>query len=873
MMKNRKKSPPRIAKWIISRLSVYEKEHALADAIEAEYLDIRTRYGAILSWIWYWFCTMGTLFHYIKFSLLWSIIMFKNYLKIALRNMRKHKVYSFINISGLAVSIACCLMILMHIRFETSYDNYHKDANRIYRLGIDINIPAFKRTFAPVSYFEAPYLKENFPQVEAVTRFRRLSNVLVRKGETVFYEDNLIRADNDIFDVLTFPFIQGDPEKALIRPGSLVISESAAHKYFGNESPMGQNIQVSGDEFVITGVIADPPKNTHLRFKFIASMIGSEVPDWAKEHWYLNVFYTYIKFRPDIDAQALLPKIEAGANTQKDIKEGQKFTYFLQSLKDIHLFSHIYGELDPPGNPTYLLIFGVIAGLILIVASINFINLSTARAAARAKEVGTRKFVGAVRKQLIIQFLGESLLTTLLAVILACLIVITFLPLYSHLTEIPYSIKDLVQFDLLAALIGIVLFSGIIAGSYPAFFLSALSPIAILKGRQGGRSKGNNLRRALVVGQFTVSFILIAATIVVTQQIHYMKNRNLGFEREQKVIIPVRQGASISNNFETVKAEFLKYPGITGATVSSGVPGRLVQGAAVMVGTPKSSKMIEDMAQWMNYLFVDTDFIREYGIMLAAGRTFQKELVSDQRSSFMINETAVGKFGWSDSKEALGKTLWSGYGGAQGEIIGVVKDFHFFGLQQEIGPVIIAVRPEYYHYITVTLSTENIGRALAFVKDTWADLFPGIPFDYFFLDTYFDRFYREEEKVGALVRVFGLLAISIACLGILGLTAHTTQRRTKEIGIRKVIGASAARIAGLLTGEFVKWILFANLIALPAAYYILNKWLAGFAYRMGFSVWFLLVPSAFTLGLAALTVSYHTIKAATANPVDSLRYE
>jgi putative ABC transport system permease protein len=794
--------------------------------------------------------------------------MFKNYLKIALRNMRRHKVYSFINISGLAVSIACCLMILMYIRFEMSYDNYHKDADRLYRLGIDIDTPAFKRTFAPISYFEAAYLKENFPQVEAVARFRRLDNVLVRKQEAVFYEDSFIRADNDIFDVLTFPFIQGDPEKALIRPGTLVISESVGHKYFGNENPMGQTIQVSGDEFIITGVIADPPKNTHLRFRFIASMVESEVPEWAKSHWHLNVFYTYIKFHPDIDVQELLPKIEDGANTQKDIKEGDKYTYFLQPLKDIHLYSHVSGELEPPGNPAYLLIFGVIAGFILIIASINFINLSTARAAARTKEVGMRKIVGAFRKQLIIQFLGESLLTTLLAVVLACLLVIVFRPFYSGLTGIPYSLNDLMQFDLLLALMGIVLFSGLIAGSYPAFFLSALRPIDILKGRQGGRSKGNSLRRAMVVGQFTVSFILIAATIVVTQQVQYMKNKNLGFEKEQKVVIPVRQGASISDNYETVKAEFLKYAGITGATVSSGVPGRLAHGAHVHLVNEA-----DDMAQWMHYLFVDTNFFREYGIMLAAGRSFQKELVTDQGSAFLINETAVGNFGCGKSTDALGKTIFSGYGGAQGEIIGVVKDFHFSGLQQEIGPLIIAVRPDYYNYITVTLTTENIGRTLAFVKNTWEDLFPGIPFDYFFLDTYFDRFYREEEKVATLVKMFGILAVSIACLGILGLTAHTTQRRTKEIGIRKVIGASAASITGLLTGEFVKWIVIANIIALPAAYYILNKWLAGFAFRTGFSVWFLLIPSAFTLGLAALTVSYHTIRAATANPVDSLRYE
>ncbi len=867
-MKNGKKSPPRIAKWIITRLSYYEKQHALAEAIEADYFDILARHGAILSWMWYWFCTVGTLFQYLKLSFSWSMVMLKNYLKITLRNMRRHKVYSFINISGLAVSMACCMMILMYIRFETSYDNYHRDADRVYRLGIDIDTPAFKRTFAPVSFFEAPYLKENFPQVEAVARFRRFGNVLVRKGETVYYEDNLIRADNEIFDVLSFPFIQGDPEKALLRPGTLVISESAGHKYFGNENPVGQTIQISGDDFIITGVMADSPKNTNLKCGFMASMLESEVPEWAKSHWHLNVFYTYVKFRPSIDVQELLPKIEAGANAHKDIKDGDKYTYFLQPLKDIHLYSHVSGELEPPGNPTYLLIFGVIAGLILIIANINFINLSTARAAARTKEVGLRKIVGAVRKQLVVQFLGESMLTTLLAVFLAYLVVIVFLPFYSYLTGSPYSLKDLMRFDLLVGLVGIVLFSGVIAGSYPAFFLSALRPIAILKGKHRGRSKGNSLRRAMVVGQFVVSFILIAATIVVTQQVQYMKNKSLGFEKEKKIVIPVRQGASIKDNYETVKAEFLRHSGITGAAVSSGVPGRLAHGAHVHLVNEA-----EDMGQWMYYLFVDTDFLLEYGITLAAGRLFQKELVKDQGSAFMVNETAVRKFGWSESTEALGKTIYSGYGGAQGEIIGVVNDFHFFGLQQEIGPLIIAIRPDYYNYITLALSTENIGQTLSSVKNTWESVFPGIPFDYFFLDTYFDRFYRQEERVITLVRWFGILAVSIACLGILGLTAHTTQRRTKEIGIRKVIGASTTRIAGLLTGEFVKWIVFANLIALPAAYYILNKWLADFAYRMGFSVWFLLIPSIFILGLAALTVSYHTIKAATANPVDSLRYE
>ena len=865
--KNRQ-HPSQIAEFLLRRVLPEREQHDLLGDYAESFQEIAENKGGFIAGLWYWMQIFSLIPRSVWNSVKWSIVMIHNYLKIAFRNLKRHKGYSFINIFGLAMGIACCLVILMHIRFESSYDNYHQDAERVYRIGIDIYTPAFKRTFALVSYFEAPYLKENFPQVEAVTRFRNISGILVRRGDRRFYETDVVMADNDIFHVLTFPFRQGDPETALIRPGTVVVSESVGRKYFGDESPMGQTILVGDRERIITGVMADSPKNTHLKFGLIASMIGNEAPEWARQHWSLNVFYTYVKFRPDVDTQGLLPKIESGANTHRTIKAGERYTYFLQPLRDIHLHSHIAGEFEPPGNPTYLFIFGVIAGFILIIAGINYINLSTARSATRTREVGMRKIVGAHPKQLIVQFLGESLTATLLAVFLACLIVIAFLPFYQSLTGIQYTLKDLMQLDFLIFLIGIVLFSGVIAGCYPAFYLSVFGPIAVLKGRQGARLAGNKLRRALVVGQFVVSFILIAGTIVVSRQINYMKNKSLGFEKEQKVVIPLRSVENIREHFEAVKTEFLKYSGITGAAVSSGVPGRLAQGAHVhLVGEA------EDMGQWMYYLFVDTDFLREYGITLAAGRSFQKELVSDQGSSFIVNETAVNKFGWGDSADALGKILWSGYGGEQGQIVGVVKDFHFFGLQQEIGPMVINIRPDLYRFLTLTLSTENIEQAVSSMKNTWASLFPGIPFDYFFLDNYFDRFYRNEEKVAALVRMFAMLAITIACLGILGLTAYTTERRKKEVGIRKAIGASAADIAALLTGEFMKWIVFAELVALPIAYAIFHKWLYGFAYRVGFSLWFFLVPSILMLGLAALTVSYLTLKAATANPVDSLRYE
>ncbi len=868
MTKEKNKNPPKLAEWILSCVYPDRGHFTSVGDFREEYLEVYQSSGPFRANLWYWMQIAKSIPSYIRNRSHWSIVMIHNYLKIAFRTIKRHKGYSIINITGLALGMACCLMILMHLSFELSYDTYHKDVDRIYRIGIDITTPTFEMTSVQISFLMAPFLKDNFPQVESVTRIWPGRPRLIQKGDSIFYENNFIRADNNIFDVITIPFIHGNAKSALTQPGSLVITESMSRKYFGNENPFGTTLQVDGEELLITGVIADQPPNTHLKFEFIAPISMNEVPDYMQESWDVCNFFTYIKFRLNANLEETLRQIEAGANKNRNLGRNDKYTYFLQPIRDIHLHSHFTGELEPPGNPTYFLIFGVIAGLILAIASINFINLSTARAAIRAREVGMRKTVGAARSQLIVQFIGESMFTTLLAVILACVIVLVSLPLYSYLVEIPYTVSSLVHLDFTLVLVGIILFTGLVAGSYPAFFLSAFSPVTVLKGRGISGSKRNGLRRFMVVVQFTASLILVTGTIVIYHQIEYMKNKHLGFEKEQKVIIPVRGGTIIQRNPENVKSEFRQHSGILGATVSSGFPGGVRSFCNTRLGREASEE-----GRSMHFLFVDSDFLDEYGIELAAGRAFQKKTVLDKNYEIVINETALSKFGFHDPKEIFGKKINSCWRG-QGEIVGVVKDFHFYGLQSEIGPMIlINTDPSYFRYITLTLSTYEIGQTLSFIKKTWKEIFHDIPLDYFFLDTYFDRFYRHEEKVAALVSVFSILAISIACLGILGLASNTTQQRTKEIGIRKVLGASASRIVSLLTGEFVRWILFANIIAWPIAYYVLNRWLAGFAYRIEFSAWFLLIPCALSLGLAALTVSYHTIKAAVANPADSLRYE
>jgi putative ABC transport system permease protein len=639
-----------------------------------------------------------------------------------------------------------------------------------------------------------------------------------------------------------------------------------ARKYFDNKNPVGETLRINSKELVITGKISDPPPNTHLKFGFIASLHGNEMPEWMRKYWDVNMIYTYLKFRPGTDISKTLREIETGANKNRKIEPEEKITYFLTPIKDIHLHSHVRGELAPPGNPTYLIIFGISALFIVLIACINCINLTTAQSLNRAKEVGLRKTIGAIRGQLVAQFMGESLIMTILAVLLACMIVMASLPLLRRLVDIPDILNGALQTENVLCLFGITLFTGLIAGTYPAFFLSRFNPISALKGQRSVDLKGKGLRRFMVVFQFAISVIIFTGAIVIFQQIHYMKNKNLGFTKEQKLIIPIREGVSIKENYKTMKEEFLKQSGIHGATVSSAVPGRIYSsGLAHLVGES------EDISLLMYRMYVDLDFIDEYGIELAAGRPFQRERISDKERTLLINETAAVRLGFSSPGMTLGRTIT--LFGERREVIGVVKDFHFFGLQNEIESLIIICNPTKSYFITLTLSTDAISRTLSVIEKTWSKTFPAFPLEYFFLDADFDSFYHQEEKVAKLVGMFSLIAIFIACLGILGLAANTTQQRTKEIGIRKVIGASSSRITALLTGEYAKWILFANIIAWPAAYFVLNRWLAGFAFRTAFSVWYFIIPSIITLGLAVFIVSYHTIKAAVANPVDSLKYE
>lgn len=794
--------------------------------------------------------------------------MLSNYLKIALRNLKKHKIYSLINISGLAIGTACCILIFLYVGFELSYDRYHRDAERVYRVAMDIKNESTESGSARISTPVVPAIKKDFPEVEYASRFQTQEwrRNLVERENNKFYESQVMVADNEIFSVLTIPFLNGRQETALVRPNTVVITQSMAIKYFGQTDPIGQLIQIWERPFEVSGVVSDAPDNTHIKYGIIISLASFET-EWNMDNWGWTGFYSYLKLKPGIDPDVFEGKIRQLAHQyipEKLAEWGEDYTFYLQPISKIHLHSHLYGEIDAPGNRTYLLVLSLVGFFILLLSIVNFTNLSTAKSALRSKEVGIRKVVGAQRRQLVQQFLTDSLLTAFISTCGAVVICILALPFFNSLTGRQFKVESLNQPVLIFLLLGLTFFVGISGGSYPSFLLSFLRPSQALKGAQFSQAKGQFLRKILVLGQFSVTIILMIGTFVVVQQLKYMKNRPLGFEKEQKLIIPAQFG----RNYELVKAEFLKNPSITGAAACWSVPGRTTNRiTAKLVGQP------DDMAQSMDFLYIDTDFIPDYKIEIAAGRSFDRDMTTDIRDAFIINETASFAFGFVSPEEAVGQRMYEGGSGNVGTIIGVIEDFHFKGLQSVVEPLIFQFNPDYFVQLSLTLETGNIPNTLSFIEEKWNELRLGKVFSYFFLDEDFNRQYAAEELISRVVTVFTFIAIFISCLGLVGLSSFTAEQKTKEIGIRKILGATVPGIFVFFTKEFTRWVLFANIIAWPIAYIITSQWLKSFAYRTNVDFWIFVLSGFLAIFLAVLTVSFQSIRVALTNPADSLRHE
>ncbi len=786
--------------------------------------------------------------------------MFKNYLNIALRKIRKHKGYSFINIVGLAIGVAACLLLFLWVQDELSYDRYHQNVDQIYRVVSQYESEGRVRRSARTPAPLGPALEREFQDVEKSVRFGR--NGFVVSYQNKRFVENVYFADPEIFDVFTLPLIKGNPKTALKEPYSIVISEKMSQKYFGEDNPLGKIISLGEwHDFRVSGVFREIPQNSHFRFLFLALF-----SDYASSHfdqWGISNYWTYILVSDNFSADIFEEKIPQFVQKYRGKESWAVYrsTYPLQALKRIHLHSHLRGEIGANSSMGTLYIFSAIAVFILLIACLNYINLSTARYVTRTKEVGLRKVIGATRPQLIKQFLGETFLLSFIALPLSLMLAELFLPLFNSLSGKILSIHYFDNMLFLPGLAAIIVCVGFASGIFPAFFISALKPVTALRGRLRANSRGSALRKSLIVSQFSISILFIISTLIVFSQLNHMRNMNLGLDKEHVVTIPIYDKDALGK-LDAIKNEFLQNSSVLSVSVSDFSPGK-----SNMYQNYKYEGMRDGENPMIRWLVVDHDFIRTFGIELVDGRDFSKRFPSDVNRAYILNQAAVKEIGW---ESPVGKELEIIN---RGPVIGVVKDFNFKPLHQKIEPVALYIYPKLYQYISVRISPDSISSALTFLKNKWQELVPGQVFQYSFLDEDFDNLYRAEMRLGKIFTVVTCLAVFIACLGLFGLAAFESVQRTKEIGIRKVLGASVAGIVLLLSKDFSKWVLLANIVAWPVAYYAMNRWLQNFAYRINIGPWALILSAALAFAVALLTVSYQAVKAAFTDPVDTLRYE
>jgi len=791
--------------------------------------------------------------------------MFWNYLKITVRNIKKHKTYSAINIAGLAMGIACCILIFLWVQDELSFDRFHENADSTYRV-----ITNARYTGRAVDNPETPSpfaagMKQEFPEVIESTRVRFQARRIFQYKDKAFYEDGGVLVDPGFFKIFSFPFIQGDPETSLNDPFTMVLTESYAQKYFGNNDPVSQTVEFMGRPFIIRGIMADIPHNSHLQFDFLLSPLGLENMQNYEYDWSSDVVYTYVQVQRGTDIEALNRKTTDFLKPKDRLWEKFEARFYLQPLSDIHLNAGLSREDIVHGDRKYIFIFSLIALGLLLIACTNFMNLSTARAAVRTKEIGIRKVVGSNRSQLFKQFLGESLWMTLLAGVLAVLLVSTFLPLFNNLSQKSLSL-DLLDGKLFLGIASILFFTGFISGSYPAVFLSSFNPVAVLKEKIFSARKGSKFRTVLVVFQFTLSAFLIIGTVVVNKQLHYMQNKKLGFEKDNMVYLPAKESAG--QNYEALKTELLNESSILAVSAKNGLPTERTDGGVVF---PKGEEPDELIAY--EVAAVDYDFMDIMGLEIVSGRNFSKEYPTDETDACILNEKGVQKLG---VELPIGIEVATNRGIKT--IIGVVRNAYFKSLHREIDPIMFHIRKDLSEYskygvILIKIRGGSIPQTIDTIESAWKKINPNVPFEYHFLDDAYDRLYHAEKRLSTSFNFFSLFAIFISCIGLLGLSSFMAERKTKEIGIRKVLGASLGEIVVLLSRQFAKWIIVANLIAWPVAYLAMKNWLFNFAYRTDIPLWIFPVTGILTLLVALLTVGYQSVKAALANPVKALRYE
>ncbi|MCP4727684.1 MAG: FtsX-like permease family protein [bacterium] len=862
-MKNNKPVVPFIAEKILRILARSEDEISLIGDFEEEYCSRLKEKGRLKAWIWYWINTFNSLPKFLSHSVLRGYGFFENYLKIAFRNILKQKVYSSINIMGLAIGMACCLLISLWVFDELSYDRFHENAENIYRVEADVDHgDRIFHTYSSPHQF-VPLAKGTIPEVSGATRCTRFGGIQIKFGNSSYFERDVIAADPDIFQMFSFPFLEGDPATALSEPNSIVISERTAEKYFGkDESPLGKILSVENTfDFKVTGVLKNVPDNSSIRldivikFDFVYDNLGRMPTRWV------NAISNYVMIRDGVSENAAAEKITDLIRQNSDVES--RSTYLLNPLTNIHL--HTYrGYEKSMGYVQFVYIFSLIAVFVLINACINYMSLSTARSTKRAKEIGMRKVVGAYRHNIIKQFMLESILITFFGVIIAAVLVILILPAFNSFTGKSISLLVWTTPYLPVSILGIVLLTGIVSGSYPALFLSSFSPVGVLKNiGSAGTGKNRQIRKMLVVVQFVLSLTLIISTMVVYRQVDFMKNQSTGFNRNNLICIPLKEG--INQNYDAVKNELIKNPGVLNVSALNRRPSNIGDFSRDVTWQGKKQ------GQEMTFMFgaVEHDFILTLGLKIISGRSFSKEFTNDRGGAYIVNEEAVKQMG-VESPIGMDFSIM----GMNGKIVGVMKDFHSQPLYEEIKPLVVFLspNPNWMGNMLVRLGADSES-VIEYINDVWTRMFPDYTMDYSYLAGDYERMYRNEDRLSTLLKYFTFLSVFIAFLGLLGLASYTAEQRTKEIGIRKVMGASVNGIIMLFYKDYVKLISYSILITSPIAYMMADSWLQKFAYRIDLNWDLFILTGLMTILISLAAVGFQALKAAYTDPVKTLKYE
>jgi putative ABC transport system permease protein len=790
--------------------------------------------------------------------------MIRNYIVIAIRNLLKNPVYALINIFGLSIGITCSLLILIFIKNEISYDRFHDKRNELYRMVFAWVNPNGSEISPQMTAPVAPDMMEEFPEVKAATRITGYNDGYFTYQNKSYKAEKVIYADSLFFKMFSFKLISGDPETILKDPFTIILNEKTAQNIFGNEDPVGKIVRWNNkDDLMIKGIVKSPPANSHLQFSSLISFSSLYKDNRLHMDWNGGVqYYHYIELIPGASKksiEAMLPEFMYRHINKIFEGTGWSVNASLQPVTDIHLKSNYAGEIGANGSLSSIYIYSAVALFILLIACINFMNLTTAKSASRAREIGMRKVLGAEKESLIGQFLGESIIMTLLGFIIALIMIEILLPVFNSMVSRDLKLYQAGNLDLIICIPVFIIITGFIAGSYPAFVMSSFIPAKVLKGISTGKKGASGFRNILVLFQFAISLVLIICTIVIYSQLGYIRSKDVGYNRENILVLPFAS-ENFKDKYMIVKDELKSIPGIIKSSATSEIPGR---------GFTSNGYKPEGYDRWImfNAVDVDYDYIETMGLQVVRGRAFSPEFPSD-KNAFLINETLARELNWDDPE---GKTIERG---GVHTVIGMVKDFNFASLHQEIGPLIFAMTPYLgYDYLLVRYKTDNLDVLINSIRKNWEKIDPNEPFEYFFLDDVFNDMYRAEQKLGSMLLYIAILAIIIACMGLFGLALYSTEQSTKEIGLRRAFGSTIAKVVLQLTGKFTRWVLLANLLAWPVAFILIRKYMQMYAYRIELPVWVFFLTALGTYLIALITISVQSVKAGTENPAKTLRYE